>query len=45
MCIYEPLCGEYPTDEQCKSGCGLCPFNVPDIPKPTNENAQDDLPY
>lgn len=45
MCIYEPLYGEYPTDEQCKSGCGHCPFNVPDIPKPDNENAQDELPY
>lgn len=43
MCIYEPLHGEYPTEEQCKSGCEECPFNVPDIPK--SENEQDELPY
>ena len=45
MCIYEPLHGECPTDEQCEAGCDRCPFNVPDIPKPDNENEQDDLPY
>lgn len=45
MCIYEPLHGEYPAEEQCKNGCEECQFNVPDIPKPENENAQDELPY
>lgn len=43
MCIYEPLHGEYPPEEQCINGCENCPFNVPDIPKPKNE--QDELPY
>ena len=37
MCIYEPLHGEMPTEAICKNGCGGCPFNVPDIPKPENE--------
>ena len=45
MCIYEPLHGEYPAEEQCKCGCEECQFNVPDIPKPENESAQDELPY
>ena len=43
MCIYEPLHGEMPTEAICKNGCEECPFNVPDIPKPENE--QDELPY
>jgi hypothetical protein len=43
MCIYEPLHGEYPTEETCKNGCEQCPFNVPDIPKP--ENDKDEFPY
>lgn len=45
MCIYEPLIGEFPTEVICKNGCDHCQFNVPDIPKPGNENEQDDLPY
>lgn len=45
MCIYEPLHGEMPTEAICKNGCNECPFNVPDIPKPNDENEQDDLPY
>lgn len=44
-CIYEPLHGEMPTEAICKNGCEECPFNVPDIPKPNDENEQDDLPY
>ena len=43
MCIYEPLHGEMPTEAICKNGCEECQFNVPDIPKPENE--QDELPY
>ena len=43
MCIYEPLHGEMPIEANCKNGCEECPFNVPDIPKPENE--QDELPY
>lgn len=43
MCIYEPLHGEMPTEAICKNGCEECTFNVPDIPKPENE--QDELPF
>lgn len=45
MCIYEPLHGEMPTEAICNNGCEECRFNVQDIPKPNDENEQDDLPY
>lgn len=45
FCIYEPLHGEYPPEEQCKDGCDNCMFNMPDIPKPDDEDEQDDLPF
>ena len=46
-CIYEPLVGEFPSEEMCKNGCGKCIYNVPDMekPKPGEENMQDALPY